>query len=383
MVNELYFKHKISKTKIARDMQISRNFVTKWTQSVHQDFTIDNRGWEKGRARKWDKEIKERIKGIRLYLENDSFEFYIGATAIKQEWRRRYPDEFSPPLRTIGKYLSELGLAQKRKIKYKGAAKYLCYPEHTIYNQLGDRVAEVDFIGKKYIHGRSEPLNFIGFSFKKEPKLRYYKRIEGQTSDNFITETDKFFRLFEKPDVIKLDNGLAFIGSASGKRNISRSMNYLLKNDVIPVFAVPRKPFTQASIEGNNSVFSKKFWNRFDFKNLKEIDDKLELFNLSSQRYTGYKRPGEISQKRNFTPKIYFIRQVKEVSESKEIGAYIDILNVKVPMSKKLVNYYVLSEWNLNKETLNIYFEKDKIQNLIKKIDFKINKRSKDKFDAF
>lgn len=383
MVNEFYFKHKISKTKIAIEMKVSRNFVTRWTQSEDQDFTIDNRGWEKGKARKWEKEIKERIKDIRLYLENDSFEFYYGATAIQQEWRRRYPKEVSPPLRTIGKYLSDLGLAQKRKIKHKGAARYLCYPEHTIYNQLGNRVAEIDFIGKKYIHGSSEPLNFIGFSFKKEPRLRYYKRIEGQTTDSFITETDKFFGLFEKPDVIKLDNGLAFIGSASGKRNISRSMNFLLENNVIPVFAVPRKPFTQASIEGNNSVFSKKFWNRFDFKSLKEIDDKLELFNRSSRRYTEYKRPEKNHQKRNFTPKIYFIRQVKEVSENKKIGAYVNILNVKIPMPKSLVNYYVLSEWNLNKETLNIYFEKDKMQNLIKKIDFKINKKSKDKFDVF
>jgi len=186
MVNELYFRHQISKSKIARELKISRNFVARWTQSEDQDFTVDNRGWEKGKARKWDIEIKERIKAIRFYLENDSFEFYIGATAIKQEWRRRYADEVSPLLRTRGKYLSDLGLAQKRKIKHKGAAKYLCYPEHTIYNQLGDRVAEVDFIGKKYIHGSSEPLNFIGFSFKKEPRLRYYKRIEGHFVSCFI-----------------------------------------------------------------------------------------------------------------------------------------------------------------------------------------------------
>ena len=252
-------------------MNVSRNFVTKWTQSMNQDFTVDDRGWKKGRARKWDKEIRKRIKDIRLYLENKPFEFYFGATAIKQEWITLYPDEESPPLRTIGKYLSELGLVRKRKIKHKGAAKYLCYPEHTIYHKLGNRLAEIDFIGRKYIHGRSEPINFIGFSFKKEPRLRYYRRIEGQTSDSFITETDKFIRLFEKPDAIKLDNGLAFIGSASGKRNISRSMNFLLKNKIIPIFAVPRKPFTQASIEGNNSVFSKKFWNRFDFKSLEEI----------------------------------------------------------------------------------------------------------------
>ena len=383
MVNELYFKHKVSKSKISSEKKVSRNFVTRWTQSEEQDFTVDARGWEKGKSRKWDTEIKERIKSIRLYLEQDPFEFYIGATAIQQEWRRRYSGEVLPPLRTIGKYLSEFGLVQTRKIKQKGAAKYLCYPEHTIYNQLGDRVAEVDFIGKKYIHGSSEPLNFIGYSFKKEPRLSYYKRIEGQTTDSFITETDKFFGLFEKPDVIKLDNGLAFIGSASGKRNISRSMNFLLENNVIPVFAVPRKPFTQASIEGNNSVFSKKFWNRFDFKSLKEVDAKLELFNQSSQRYTGYKKPEKNHQKINLTSKIYFIRQVKEVSEISKSKAYIGVLNVKIPMPKSLINYYVLSEWNLNKETISIYFEKDKMQKLIRKIDFKINKKSKEKMNVF
>lgn len=364
-------------------MDVSRNFVTKWTQSMNQDFTVDDRGWKKGRARKWDKEIRKRVEDIRLYLENKPFEFYFGATAIKQEWITRYPDEESPPLRTIGKYLSELGLVRKRKIKHKGAAKYLCYPEHTIYHKLGNRLAEIDFIGRKYIHGRSEPINFIGFSFKKEPRLRYYRRIEGQTSDSFITETDKFIRLFEKPDAIKLDNGLAFIGSASGKRNISRSMNFLLKNKIIPIFAVPRKPFTQASIEGNNSVFSKKFWNQFEFNNFEEIDEKLELFNQSSQRYTGYKKPKETSLRRNFTPRIYFIRQVKEVSKDKQKKAYINVLNVEISMPKSLVNYYVLSEWDLTKEILNIYFEKDEKQQLIKKIDFKINKRSKENLNVF
>ena len=52
-------------------------------------------------------------------------------------------------------------------------------------------------------------------------------------------------------------------------------------------------------------------------------------------------------------------------------------------MSKSLVNYYVLSEWDLTKEMLNIYFEKDEKQQLIKKIDFKINKRSKENWNVF
>lgn len=87
--------------------------------------------------------------------------------------------------------------------------------------------------------------------------------------------------------------------------------------------------------------------------------------------------------KRNFKPRIYFIRQVKEISKDKQKKAYINVLNVKISMSKSLVNYYVLSEWDLTKEMLNIYFKKDEKQQLIKKIDFKINKRSKENWNVF
>ena len=31
-------------------------------------------------------------------------------------------------------------------------------------------------MGQKYLAGRSEPLHFIGFSFKQAPRLRYYQR---------------------------------------------------------------------------------------------------------------------------------------------------------------------------------------------------------------
>lgn len=65
----------------------------------------------------------------------------MGATAIQTEWRRRYPEDDPPPLRTIGQILTDLGLSVKtKKGRNEGAAEYLCYPEHTIYEQLGDRV---------------------------------------------------------------------------------------------------------------------------------------------------------------------------------------------------------------------------------------------------
>lgn len=355
-----------------------------WTKSPTQDFMKDNRGWPKNKRRKWTKKDEEKVQVIHRQLKEDPCQFYIGATAIEQEWRKKYLHTPPLPLRTIGRIMADLGLSGKRKRdKHKGAARYLCYPEYTIYTLLGGRVLESDFIGKKYITGRTKPLNFIAFSFKKEPRLRYFKRVVGQTADNFIEQSKYFFKKFEKSDFMKIDNALTTIGSASGKRNISKVMSFLLKNQVVPIFAVPRRPFSQASIEGNNSVFARKFWNRIDFKSVEEIDEKLEWFNLSSQRYLHYQSPKTKSkQKKNFLPKIYFIRQVKEDKEQTE-KAFIDVLNEKVFLPKSYINYFVLAEWNLKREQLYIYFEKEQKSKMIKKLSFKINPRSKEKCSDF
>jgi len=379
-VSRLFFNHHFNKSMIAKKKRLSRNFVIKWTKSSNQDFSKDNRGWQKGKRRTWSEDTERKIKTIHNSLEKDAQRFYIGATAIVDEWRRRYPRLSPPPLITIGRILADLGLsAKKRKDRHKGASRYLCYPEHTIYFLFGGRVLEVDFIGKKYIAGRTEPLNFIAFSFKKEPKLRYFKRVEGQTVNNFVDQLKKFFKKFEKPDFVKVDNCLATIGSASGKRNISKAMKFLLENQAIPIFAVPRKPFSQASIEGNNSVFARKFWNRIDFKSVEGVDEKLGWFNKDSERYCHYQKPKQKPKtKKNFVPKIYFIRQVKEDKE--QAGkSFIDVLNEKVILPKSYINYFVLAEWNLKQEKLYIYFEKEQQSKIIKKLSFKINSKSKEK----
>lgn len=352
----------------------------KWTKSPNQDFTMDKRGWPKCKRRTWNKATEKRVEEIHQKLTDNRYRFFAGASVITKEWKKKYLNISPPPLRTIGRILSDLGLSEKRKKgRNKGASRYLCYPEHTIYTRLKGRVLEADFIGKKYITGRTKPLNFIAYSFKKEPKLRYFKRVSGQTADNFIKQTKHFFRKFEKPDFLKVDNCLATIGSASGKRNLSLTMKFLLKNQVIPIFSVPRKPFSQASIEGNNSVFSRKFWNRIQFKNIKEVDTKLEWFNKDSESYTGYERPKKKSvKKKKFVPQIYFIRQVQEDKNKKRMNGYIEILNELIHLPKDYINYFVLAKWSLRKGRLYVYFEKKQKSKLIKELSFRINLKSKD-----
>lgn len=364
-------------------MRISWDMVSKWTKSSQQNFAADGRGWQKGRRRKWTKATEKKVREIFKELNSDNSQFYVGPTAIHQTWRKKHPQLPAPPLRTIGRILADLHLSSKRRQdRHKDASRYLCYPEYTIYTAWGGRVAEADFIGHKFIAGQTEPLNFIAFCFKKEPKLRYFQRISDQTAKTFIKQCQKFFQSHEKPDYLKVDNCLATIGSASGKHNLSKTMLFLLKNRVAPIFSVPRKPFSQASIEGNNSVFSRKFWNKERFSSPAHVDNRLETFNRCSCWYTNYQPPAQKAEPpKQFIPRIFFIRQVKE---DQEIGkAYIEILNDRVIVRKAFINYFILAEWNLKEEQLYIYFEKEQISTLIRKQSFKINQRSKESLVSF
>jgi hypothetical protein len=271
-----------------------------------------------------------------------------------------------------------LGLSSARKHgRHKGAARYLCYPEHTIYERFGGRVLEADFIGQKYLTGQSEPLNFIGFSFKKPPRLRYFQRVEGQTAQAFIKASKEFFKCFEMPAYMKVDNASATIGSASGQRSISQVVAFLLSHQVVPIFAVPRRPFSQASIEGNNSVFARKFWNRREFKDVVDVDKQLGWFNQASLRYLEYSPLAiKSSWRSDFIPRVYFIRQVKGENKT----AFIDVLNEKILVPKGYINYFILAEWNLSTERLQILFEQNHELRLVKEIAFKINQRSYAKY---
>jgi hypothetical protein len=374
LVHHLFFKEQVPKKMIVRQLQVSKGFVKRWTSSAEQDLSSDGRGWPKGQHRSWDKTTIERIKEIHQFQLHDPQQFFCGATAINQEWRRRYPQEVAPPLRTIGRILAELGLSGKRRTaKAKGAARYLCYPEHTIYHELPGRVLEADFIGKKYLGG-GEPLNFISFCFKKQPKLRHFQYVPAQTAEVIINQCQRFFERFEKPNYLKVDNCPATIGGGA-QRTLSRFICFLLSEQVIPIFAVPRKPFSQASIEGNNSVFSRKFWHQREFTSRPDVLTQLEWFNQASELYTDYSRPLQVRpDKIKFVPQVYFIRQVAD--EAGASSGFINVLNEKISLPAAYISYFVLARWDLSKERLEIHFEKELKAKTIKQVKFAINKNA-------
>lgn len=150
-------------------------------------------------------------------------------------------------------------------------------------------------------------------------------------------------------------------------------MQFVLRRHIVPIFSVPGKPFSQASIEGNNSVFARKFWNARSFPSVADIDRQPVWFNTASLHYTGYtaKRPSR-RPRTPFLNRAIFLRPVRETDD----GAVIDVMNEPVARPTNYINNFVLAEWNLDSEQLVVSIEIDQRLHQLVSLPFPINPNS-------
>lgn len=331
----------------------------------------------KGTPRRYTQKDENLILALHQELDGDALTYFSGASAIDLLHRFRYPSRRPYSLRFIGRTLAKYGLATKPKVRRKGVSRYLHYPK-VLIDQLGPSLLEIDFIGHKFITGRTEPVNFIGFSLVKPRRLKYFERVESNRASEVITSCTAFFTRFERPSVVKFDNGFAFAAAGPEPRTLNAATLFFLKHKIIPVFTAPRKPWNQASIEGSNSVFSRKFWHRHSFRSLKEIDLKLKNFNASYEWFTRYRRPSRSSpMKKPFVPRVYFIRKIYENPDTKR--GDLEILKEHIPIHRSYIGMFVLAEWNLKTERLKVLYELNEKPKTLKTLRFHINTAVKEK----
>lgn len=334
-----------------------------------------------GRTRTYTRRDEQRVLKVHAALQADPERSFAGASAIERRYRELYGETKPLSLRFIGRTLAKHGLSTLPKVRRKGVSRYLHYPQALI-DGLGSSLLEVDFIGKKFITGRTQPVNFLAFSLRFPRQLKHFQRVEAETTDEVLRHLARFFRLFEKPAVVKLDNGFAFAGAGPEARTLNSVVLYLLKQHVTPVFIAPKKPWNQASVEGANSIFSRKFWHQHNFRSPAHIDRELEHFNKAYAWYTGYLRPKRSTPRpRRFVPRVFFIRKVYEHAETKR--GYIEILKEQISVPKSYIGLFMLAEWNLRSERLTILFEQEHKALRIKSTRFKLNPRIKNRVAWF
>ena len=348
----------------------------------------EKRGWKKDTARKYaDKSISENICKIKKdRVENKSY--FVGSPHVQMDYESQFPKLLVPKTWYIDKVIREAGLQTKKpKKRKKGGSEYLLYPIQCVRN-LGYVQQSADFIGKKYISRRSEPINIFSSSYYSPFKLYQIKRILAEKSTYAIEELIKQWKIYPIPNIFREDNGLQFRGTARGKRYLGMFLRFLLNLNITPLFGSPSKPWTNPHIEGHNRVFNEKVWGNNLFTSLEQIDIECERFNQESLDLFKYKY-SELVANGNFrymeknqkiitdrlqskkNKKIYFIRFIESIEEKRK--ASIVILNETVYLPEKYNHQFAFVEWNIEKEQLLIYSEYKKNINLINQIKFRLN----------
>jgi len=360
---------------------VTRITVRNWlTHGEYQD--------ERGlKNRKYSNEVDQRICVIKK-ARVDGNKYFVGSPHVQMDYAKNYSKDLLPTVSHIKEVIRKAGLqTRKPKKRVKGGSAYLLYPVQSIRN-LGYVHQSADFIGKKYIAGRTEPINIFSTSYYFPFKLYQIKRILAEKVKYVIEQLSAFWRQYPIPNVFRADNGLQFRGTASGKRSIGKCLRFLLNLGITPLFGSPSKPWTNPHIEGHNRVFNEKVWRKNFFTSPEHIDQECERFNQESIDLLKFKyaecivngnfRYLEKGQAPNTEmlesvkgKKAYFIRFVE--SYEYRGGAHIIVLNEIVPIPEQYNHQFVFAEWDLEKELLNIYSEYQKVSTLIHQVKFKIN----------
>jgi hypothetical protein len=312
----------------------------------------------------------------------------VGSEYVQMDYANQYPDEELPSVWFINKTIRLSGLqTRKPKQRKKGGSEYLLYPVQAI-RELGSVHQSADFIGKKYIAGQREPVNIFSTSYYAPFKLYQIKPVEAEQAVFAIENLIRLWRKYPLPDVMRIDNGLQFRGTARGKRYLGTFLKFLLNLDIKPLFGSPSKPWTNPHIEGHNRVFNEKVWSRNFFTSQDHVAAECQRFNSESLEYFHFKY-AHLVVNGNFSyiepkqeietdtllsvkdKKVYFIRFVE--SADKGAKAWIKILNETVLLPAQYCNQFVFVKWNIEKEHLLIYSEYKKAVTLVMERPFILN----------
>ena len=379
------FKEGKNKTEISELLGIRRATIVAWLQ---QEQYADSRGWQIGQPRIYtDAEIAERICSIkRKRIENKNY--FVGSEYVQMDYAKRYPENRLPSIWFIDKTVRQTGLqTRKPKERKKGGSEYLLYPVQAI-RSLGSVHQSADFIGKKYIAGQREPINIFSTSYYAPFKLYQINPVEAEQAVYAVENLIRLWRKYPLPDVVRIDNGLQFRGTARGKRCLSTFLKFLLNLGVKPLFGSPSKPWTNPHIEGHNRVFNEKVWGQNFFTSRDQVAAECERFNRESLEYFHFKYAqlvvngtfSYIEAKQNIetdtllsvkNKKVYFIRFVESADHGTK--AWIKILNETVFLPQQYCHQFVFAEWNIEHEQLLIYSEYNKTVTLILTREFNLN----------
>jgi len=228
--------------------------------------------------------LEDAILKIRTHLRVQTALGEFGAAAILRELRAMHVSPI-PSLRTIGRILERRGVLDGRQ-----RIRFHPPPAGWYLPALASKAAELDsFDVVEDLAIQNGPLVDVlnGISLFGGFPASWPQ--DGITACSVMDNILEHWRQCGLPDYAQFDNDTRFLGPQNHPDVIGRVPRMCLSLGVIPVFAPPREPGFQNSIESFNGRWQAKVWRRFHFASLRDLVLQSDLFiravrEISTQR---------------------------------------------------------------------------------------------------
>lgn len=294
------------------------------------------------------------------------------------DYEKKFPEDQLPSVWFVNDVVRRHGLQThepKKRSKGQNIVSRLKFPIRSIVN-LGKIQQASDFIGKKYIAGRKEPISVFSTSYYQWLQLYQVWRVPSEKAENAILCLSQLWKRFPIPNVMRMDNGMTFRGTGRAEARIGRCVVFLLNRGITPLFSSPYQSYTNPHIEGHNRTFTEKLWSTQRFTSDEQIDDACIRFNAESEEFCRWNFKERLDDLTlHFLPeitepdepeilrsakgkKICFIRFVERWKEQTNACGVV-ILNRFVLVPDPYVNQYVFVTVDLETASIRITSEHD------------------------
>jgi transposase len=342
---------------ICEQLDRSRQWFYKWLSRYEQlsvsDWYKNESSTPKTILNKTDTSIEQSVVEIRNRL---SAHPYAQQGAINILYALKRLGIKVPSISTINRIL------QRNNLVGKSESKRL---KDTEYPKFFTCVQQMDLIGPRYLKGGFR-LYFYNIIDTENHFAGVYP-IPDKTAESIVPCLVDYWRNYQMPDFLQMDNELSFRGSNRHPRGLGLLMRVALFNRVSPIFIPPGEPWRNGIVEKFNNSVQKYFYDTqtfTSFQDLKEKAKEFTTFHNENHRYSsqGNRTPNQmvrenlckspLTKEINLTQKIFieegrlfFIRFIR--SDLK-----LHLLNETFIVKPDLKYSYVVAEIVLEKYVL-------------------------------
>lgn len=358
---------------IARQLGIRKATIIDW---LKRETYEEHRGWKQGR-RVHTVEEEERVALLKQE-RMDAKKYFLGAPHVRMDYAKTFPNDPLPSLWFVNDVVRRRGLQThepKKRSKGQNIVSRLKFPIRSVVG-LGKLQQAADFIGKKYVAGRTQPVSIFSTSYYQWLNLYQVWRVSSEKAENVILCLSEFWKRFPIPHVMRMDNGMTFRGTGRAEAHVGRCVTFLLNRGVVPLFSSPYQSYTNPHIEGHNRTFTEKVWSTRRFTSDEQIDQDCARFNAESEEFYRWNFKERLSDRRlRFLPdtsesnepeilrsakgkKICFIRFVERWKEKGDECGVV-VLNRFVCVPDPYLNQYVFVTVDLETAYVRVVSEHD------------------------